>query len=67
MRVTAIIAAAGLASLAAVDYPGTVTGTLTGPCRTRDRGLLPGPACTPGAIDSAVTQANIGSTICRAD
>lgn len=26
---------------------------------------LPDPHCTPGAIDPAVTQANIGSTICR--
>lgn len=26
---------------------------------------LPDPACTPGAIDPAVTQANIASTICR--
>jgi hypothetical protein len=27
--------------------------------------MLPDPSCTPGAIDPAVTQANIGSTICR--
>lgn len=26
---------------------------------------LPDPACTPGAVDPAVTQANIGSTICK--
>ena len=26
---------------------------------------LPDPACTPGAISPAVTQANISSTICR--
>jgi len=32
----------------------------------RNHGLLPNPSCTPGAIDPAVTQANIGSTICRA-
>jgi hypothetical protein len=51
--------------LLAVHDPGEVTGTLTGPCRTRDHGMLPDPSCTPGAIDSAVTQANIGSTICR--
>ena len=54
------------AGLLAVHDPGTVTGTLTGPCRTRDHGLLPAHSCTPGAIDPAVTQANIGSTICRA-
>jgi hypothetical protein len=28
------------------------------------RNYLPDPNCTPGAIDSAVTQENIGSTIC---
>jgi hypothetical protein len=54
------------AGLLAVHDPGTVTGTLTGPCRTRDGGLLPDPSCTPGAIDPAVTQASIGSTICTA-
>jgi hypothetical protein len=48
-----------------VHDPGEVTGTLAGPCRTRERGRLPDPACTPGGIDPAVTQANIGSTICR--
>ena len=53
-------------ALAAVHDPGEVTGTLTGPCHTRDHGLLPDRSCTPGAIDPAVTQANIGSTICRA-
>lgn len=52
--------------LLALHDPAEVTGTLTGPCRTRDHGLLPDPSCTPGAIDPAVTQANIGSTICRA-
>jgi hypothetical protein len=51
--------------LLAVHDPGEVTGTLTGPCHTRDHGLLPDRSCTPGAIDPAVTQANIGSTICR--
>ncbi|MBO0729396.1 MAG: hypothetical protein J2P57_09070 [Acidimicrobiaceae bacterium] len=27
--------------------------------------MLPDPACTPGAINPEVTQADIGSTICR--
>jgi hypothetical protein len=53
-------------SLLAVHDPGEVTGTLNRPCHTRDHGLLPDRSCTPGAIDPAVTQANIGSTICRA-
>jgi hypothetical protein len=51
--------------LFAVHDPGEVTGTLTGPCRTRHHGELPDRSCTPGAIDPAVTQANIDSTICR--
>lgn len=52
--------------LVAVHDPGQVTGTLTGPCHTRDDGQLPDPSCTPGAVDPAVTQADIQSTICRA-
>lgn len=39
-----------------------------GSCRMRWTGShepLPDPACTPGAIDSAVTQANLGKTVCR--
>ena len=51
--------------LFAIHDPGEVTGTLTGRCRTRDHGELPDRSCTPGAIDPAVTPANIGSTICR--
>jgi hypothetical protein len=51
--------------LFAVHDPGEVTGTLTSPCRARHHGELPDRSCTPGAIDPAVTQANIGSTICR--
>ncbi len=37
------------------------------PCRTRGSGstILPDPKCTPGAVNSEVTQANIASTICR--
>ncbi len=39
-----------------------------GSCRAHGSGLLatPDPHCTPGALDPAVTQATIGSTICRA-
>ena len=38
-----------------------------GSCHARGSGLnsLPDPHCTPGAISPDVTQANIGSTICR--
>jgi hypothetical protein len=34
-------------------------------CKFRDGDQLPDPACTPGSVDPAVTQANIHSTICR--
>jgi hypothetical protein len=34
-------------------------------CTPRDGGQLPDLACTPGALNPEVTQANIGSTICR--
>ena len=39
-----------------------------GACHARGIGpfSLPDPGCTPGAIDPAVTQANLGRTICRA-
>ncbi len=47
-----------------VHDPGRVTGTLTGPCRTRGHGRLPDRHCTPGAIDPAVTPATISTTIC---
>jgi hypothetical protein len=38
-----------------------------GSCHARGSGLysLPDPRCTPGAVNPAVTQADIGSTICR--
>jgi hypothetical protein len=52
----------------AIHDPGIVTGSLAGrtchyapPAATP----LPDPACTPGSIDPAVTQATIATTICR--
>jgi hypothetical protein len=53
-------------ALAEIHDPKKVTysRTLTS-CRFRDGGQLPDPACTPGAVDPAVTQQNIHSTICR--
>lgn len=38
-----------------------------GPCQARSIGpyVLPDPSCTPGAANPAVTQADVGSTICR--
>jgi hypothetical protein len=39
----------------------------TGSCHARDSGPYsePDPRCTPGALNPAVTQSTIGSTICR--
>lgn len=54
-----------VSNLLAVHDPGTVTGTITAPCHTHDHGQLPDRSCTPGAVDPAVTQTNIDSTICR--
>lgn len=52
--------------LTAIHDPKKVTYSRTFTlCRFRDGGQLPDPACTPGAIDPAVTQQNIHSTICR--
>jgi len=34
-------------------------------CHTGDGGQLPDRSCTPGSVDPAVTQADIGSTICK--
>lgn len=55
--------------LRTVHAPGTVTADVQpvdGSChyRTSSGQTLPDPACTPGAIDPAVTQATINSTIC---
>ncbi len=52
------------AHLVRVHDPGRVTGTVTGPCQARDHGRLPDRQCTPGAVDPAVTQTDIGTTIC---
>lgn len=47
-----------------VHDPGQVTGTLAKSGQCRFSGQLPDPQCTPGAIDPAVTQADIRQTIC---
>jgi hypothetical protein len=52
--------------LAKIHDPKQVTYSITlTTCHFRDGGQLPDPKCTPGAIDPAVTQANIQSTICK--
>ena len=58
-------------TLRLVHSPGVVTDDAhlaPGQCHARaaaDGAPLPDPACTPGAIDPAVTQADIATTICR--
>lgn len=73
MRVVLAALAAGL-PLAGCQAPTThttptpaVTATLApGSCHARTEGgqILPDPSCTPGALNPAVTQANIHQTIC---
>ena len=54
------------AGLAHFHDPGKVTYSKgISYCAARDAGQLPSPFCTPGSTDPAVTQADIGSTICR--
>jgi hypothetical protein len=56
----------GGSSLLRVHDPGTVTYSVKiTACHARDGGRLPDRHCTPGSVDPAVTQHNIGSTICR--
>jgi len=65
--------APSITGLVVANGPGWHGGSVDGPapapgvCRYRaDRGMsLPDPACTPGAVDPAVTQANLAQTLCR--
>jgi hypothetical protein len=47
-----------------LDGPVPAAGTCHGGPAADGR-PLPDPACTPGAVDGTVTQANLGSTLCR--
>ena len=51
-----------------VTIPTVITESVKGASTIRCsiRGVLPDPACTPGAIDPAVTQGDIAQTICSA-
>lgn len=62
--------ASGLKAIHSPDKVAQDENLAAGQCKARTvdaaAGLyLPDPACTPGAIDPAVTQENIGSTICK--
>jgi hypothetical protein len=75
--IAAVLASAGAAALARVASNGLVYSSASahlvqrqpaaGSCRARGTGLyaLPDARCTPGALNPAVTQATITSTICR--
>jgi hypothetical protein len=52
-------------ALLRVHDPRRVTGTMPAHCAYRNHGQLPDPRCTPGAVDPAVTQGNLRSTICH--
>jgi hypothetical protein len=54
-------------ALRATLVDGRVTGQASTNCRERSSHgqPLPDPICTPGVISTAVTQADLGSTICR--
>jgi hypothetical protein len=63
---TAVAEQSGGPGLRQIHDPGKVTYSITlSSCQFRDGRQLPDSACTPGAIDPAVTQQNIHSTICR--
>jgi hypothetical protein len=64
-RVAQVFLAPVADGLLTVHDPGEVTGSLSGPCHARHHGELADPSCTPGSVDPAVTQADIGSTICQ--
>jgi hypothetical protein len=67
----AVLVGVGVASpfrsgttLKRIHDPGRVTYSIhLVSCHTQHRGQLPDRSCTPGSVDPAVTQANIGSTI----
>jgi hypothetical protein len=54
----------GAGHLLAVHDPGKVTYSITVTTCHLESGPRPDPACTPGAFDPSVTQANIATTIC---
>ena len=66
--VTIAVILLGSAFLAAVSAASSGGWRAPNSCHVRGSGLyvLPDPRCTPGAINPAVTQANIDSTICMA-
>ena len=70
-QASAVPSGSAPARLHVVHSPGVVTDDehlVAGQCHARtaaDGQPLPDPACTPGAIDPAVTQADIAGTICR--
>jgi hypothetical protein len=63
----ALAGGAGAAGALAVGkaYSYKAAPPVPAPGRCHARGVLPDPSCTPGATNPAVTEEDIGSTICR--
>jgi hypothetical protein len=68
LRLPTIVPALALASVVGGCSAASGGGADAASCHARGSGLfsLPDPRCTPGALDPAVTQANVAATICRA-
>lgn len=70
MKASGVAPSSAPAGLHSVHSPGAIAQDevlVKGQCASRGRTrktVLPDPACTPGAYDPAVTQANIAQTIC---
>lgn len=63
--ITLTFAALALAACGSAASPAARHATApAAPCRYRSYGALPDRACTPGALNPAVTQATIATTIC---
>jgi hypothetical protein len=62
-----LVAGCAVTSRTAADPPSVQPQAAASSCHARGSGLfsLPDRRCTPGAVDHAVTQANIHDTICR--
>ncbi len=65
MGTNGLQATAGAAGKLPVGKAYTSQPPVPPPGHCHARGVLPDPKCTPGAVNPAVTQANIASTICR--
>lgn len=63
--VAAGMLATGLVGIAAATHPSGAPSTPVQRAQCQSARQLPDPVCTPGAVDPAVTQVNLATTICR--